>query len=145
MPLGGKMTPKIYEKPTNMEVNNLQRKASIPLCVSIVLDVKTGGRVPKICLQESTTLPNAKKNAMSYSVPCIRYSLALAMPSSRGGRSEAQQNAPRQGAVLPSTACQTSHNVVPTSCQRSAQKKKVTLSLALSLYFFFFQDLPFTP
>ena len=37
------MTPKIDAKPTHMEVNNLQRKASIPLCVSIVLDVKTGG------------------------------------------------------------------------------------------------------
>ena len=36
--------------------------------------------------------PNARKNAMSCSVPCMRCPRALAMPSSRGGRSEAQQN-----------------------------------------------------
>ena len=36
--------------------------------------------------------PNARKSAMSCSVPCMRYPRALAMPSSRGGRSEAQQN-----------------------------------------------------
>ena len=52
-------------------------------------------------LEASAARPNAKKNAMSYSVPCIRYPRALAMPSSRGGRSEAQQNAPRQGSALP--------------------------------------------
>ena len=44
--------------------------------------------------------PNARKSVMTYSVPCIGYHKALAIPSSRGGRSEAQQNAPRQGSAL---------------------------------------------
>ena len=40
--------------------------------------------------QKSAAQPNARKSAMSCSVPGIRYALAIAMPSSRGGRSEAQ-------------------------------------------------------
>ena len=44
--------------------------------------------------------PTLNKNVMSCSVACIRYSPSFAMPSSRGGRSEAQQNAPRQGSAL---------------------------------------------
>ena len=67
------MTPKIDEKPVKPEAKDLQKKASIPLCFS------------------TAAQPNARKNALSCSVPCIRSSLALAMPSSRGGRSEAQQ------------------------------------------------------
>ena len=39
--------------------------------------------------------PMLNKNVMSCSVACIRYSPSFAMPSSRGGRSEAQQNPPR--------------------------------------------------
>ena len=35
--------------------------------------------------------PTLNKNVMSCSVACIRYSPSFAMPSSRGGRSEAQQ------------------------------------------------------
>ena len=74
---------------------------------------------------------------MSCCVPFPRYASMIAMPYSRGGRSEAQQNAPRQGSALLLTACQTTHNVETTSCQRSAQKKKAPLSSTLSLDFFF--------
>ena len=56
----------------------------------------------------------------------------------RGGRSEAQHNAPRQGPALPSTACQISHNVIPTSCQRSGEKKKKNAMLNAQLYFLFY-------
>ena len=63
----------------------MQKKASIPLCFSTVL----GGKIGACCFVSYTILiwksaarPNARKNAMSYSVPCIRYPRALAMPSS---------------------------------------------------------------
>ena len=42
-----------------------------------------------------------KKN-MSYWVPFTRYPCSMAVLYSRGGRSEAQHNAPRQGPALPS-------------------------------------------
>ena len=43
----------------------------------------------------------------------------------RGRRQGAKPlNTPRQGPALPITACQTIHNVVPTSCQRSGEKRK---------------------
>ena len=45
---------------------------------------------------KTTAMPNPKKNAVLYTHRCTMCS-TLAMPSSRGGRSEAQQNAPRQG------------------------------------------------
>ena len=74
--------------------------------------------------QKSAAQPNARKSAMSCSVPRIRYPPSIAMPHSRGGRSEAQQNAPRQGPALPSTACQIMHNVILTSFKRSAKEKQ---------------------
>ena len=78
--------------------------------------------------------PTLKKSAMSCSVPSLRYPQAIATPPSRGGRSEAQQNAPRQGSALSLTACQTSHNVKKRNAEVNAQ-----------LILFFFQGLPFTP
>ena len=35
LPSGGKMTPKIEEKPVKPDAKDLQKKASIPLCFSI--------------------------------------------------------------------------------------------------------------
>ena len=49
------MTPKIDEK-NRQQAKDLQKKASVPLCFSIVLGVKTGGRVPKIRLHRDLSL-----------------------------------------------------------------------------------------
>ena len=60
---------------------------------------------------------------MSYCVAFTRDLYAIAVPYSRGGRSEDQLNAPRQGSALPLTACQTSYNVLLT--QRYKKKAKL--------------------
>ena len=46
------MTPKIDEKTITFDADDMQKKASLPLCFSIVLGVKTGGAVPKTRLQQ---------------------------------------------------------------------------------------------
>ena len=56
MPLGGKMTPKIDEKPVKPQAKHLQKMASIPFCFSIVCGVKTGGRAPNIRLHRDLPL-----------------------------------------------------------------------------------------
>ena len=61
-----------------------------------------------------------------------------------GGLGAALLNAPRQGSALPITACQTIHNVILTSCNGSAKKKKKGCAKAQP-YLFFFQSLTFTP
>ena len=71
---------------------------------------------------------------MSCSVACIRYSPSFAMPSSRGGRSEAQQMRRGRAQPWPWTACQTTHNVVPMTC-----KTKKNAQLNAQLYFYFFE------
>ena len=42
-----------------------------------------------------------KKNAPSFYFAAIRSFNSIEVPSSRGGRSEAQHNAPRQGSAMP--------------------------------------------
>ena len=59
----------------------------------------------------ATPCPTLDKNAMPHWIAFTRSPQAIAVPYSRGGRSEAQHNAPRQGSALPPTACQTTHNV----------------------------------
>ena len=54
-------------------------------------------------VQRVTPCPKLGENAQSYSIASIRFQCTMAVPCSRGGRSEAQQNAPRQGAVPPIT------------------------------------------
>ena len=51
-----------------------------------------------------------KKNAPSFYFAAIRSFNSIEVPSSRGGRSEAQHNAPRQGSAMPPEACQTRYN-----------------------------------
>ena len=137
MPLGRKMTPKINEKPTHMEVNNLQRKASIPLCVSIVLDVKTGGSVPKICLQESTTLPNAKKKTLCRT-PFLAYGILWRSPCHPAAAEGAKLSRMRRGRVQ--SCLERRARPVITFTQRHAnapRTKKMNAELNAQLIFFF--------
>ena len=82
--------------PLNQNKNE-QKKASIPSCFSHISGRQLGGTVPKkgrwkrgakIKLHCRTLYINA----MSCCVPFTRYPLAIVMPYSRGGRSEAQHN-----------------------------------------------------
>ncbi len=52
VPSGGKMTPKSMEKLLNLDVEDMQKKASIPPCFSTILGVKRGGTVPKTRVQQ---------------------------------------------------------------------------------------------
>jgi hypothetical protein len=56
-----------------------------------------------------------KKNAPSFYFAAIRSFNSIEVPSCRGGRSEAQHNAPRQGSALPSLGVPDHYNVVPPS------------------------------
>ena len=68
-----------------------------------------------------------KKNAPSFYFAAIRSFNSIEVPSSRGGRSEAQHNAPRQGSAMPTIG-------VPDHSQRCAeQKQKAKLKLSLKL------------
>ena len=68
-----------------------------------------------------------KKNAPSFYFAAIRSFNSIEVPCSRGGRSEAQHNAPRQGSAMPTRG-------VPDPLQRCAeQKQKAKLKLSLKL------------
>ena len=56
-----------------------------------------------------------RKKGPSFCFAVVRCFNSIEVPSSRGGRSEAQHNAPRQGHALLPTACQTT----------AAQSKKI--------------------
>ena len=68
--------------------------------------------------------PTLNKNVMSCSVASMQYSPSFAMPSSRGGRSEAQQNPPR-------CACHSCYGVSSASCKATLLHIHCTTSCTL--------------
>jgi hypothetical protein len=74
----------------------------------------TNWKTIRLYLASWTATQSLTKNAASFWLAATRCLYAIEVQSSRGGRSEAQHNAPRQGSALPWTACQ----IIITLCQR---------------------------
>ena len=77
-------------------------------------------------------MQNFNANPMTHSKSSrIPYMIKTNMQKKKSAAEAEPINAPRQGSALPLTACQTNHDVVPTSSQLSARKKTKRPSLTL--------------
>ena len=119
-----KIVPKVG--PKRLPKSNLKsiKVDTGPQCVHWVSPWTPGS--PKWCPRyPKKSLQVSKITVLSGKSDPFQQSTCQQLPVDRRGRRQGAKllNAPRLGSTLPSTACQTIYNVVPTSCQRSARKK----------------------